>query len=934
MRSAPFVRAPSKNAIEPDLDKLMPNQPAIEDEVMSLVGSTDCLTSSLSTPVDLVDDANKILGSLNATTAIDPPPLALKGLRETAGKLKGPKILKSKLCDKKVLTKKAEPVVLLEVNRTRTFIANVTKTIEETPPMDGTFGLLKRDNTFDILDNKSVVAAVKEKVQETPVFKATETISMKRCRPKMLLLEQQALTHPFDSPLRFSLDNVAASTPMDLNVNATHDVVAENTFQFENTPRNATRTITQPDDKEATVNLMRFDSETNLTMPVNRVVATLSSEETFRCSSIAPRESFGLLTESQMLRLEEPLLDQSLIGQGGGGNQSNNEDKTLVAKVLDDAKLSSCEGATVDKVAPLYNPQRDPFGGCCSLNSMSKVAQRLSFSKFPDVSLSCSVDLDEVSNPVKATTPTHTESNSYEMEDSLGILTPDQMKEFGDTMSRPSLDLLLLGPGSAHQSTVNLRVEQTPSPEELPLDPPLPSLLSVAMLTGTGSVSSGQKIPPEMEKSDFSEMTESVMKTSSHSKGSHLESSVITSVTSITSLDTGYQGDGEMSRPASRNAMEYRVQGCSGGGSSVQAKLPAFETTTTNARAVREAAKYNEDQVAAAAEALGPPVVRRQDPMTDSDFFTESDADDIFNRGDRRAQIIDGQLYGQQMLQNVVVIGGGDDGGVGGGEETSGMESSGVFTDAEQIKEEELQFDMSPDDRSTETVQSQRIYLEEDEDQHEDLNGTIRMVARVNGCDNDGRTSGGISSDKMEVDDMIVDLECGASSKQGGGGGGVIAGDTAVGAVVVNSNKTAAKRGNPASRRSNSSSPPIIKKKMVEQQTSQQQQQQPVTPCAKVSVPKVMSGAKKTPNKWDAVMSKIAQNQSATQPKNYNEVKSRVNSAPRSRGDGGDVDSVHHNQQQQAALIVVNKSGNLSARNSPSSKQQQRPENVFNPSKR
>lgn len=39
--------------------------------------------------------------------------------------------------------------------------------------------------------------------------------------------------------------------------------------------------------------------------------------------------------------------------------------------------------------------------------------------------------------------------------------------------------------------------------------------------------------------------------------------------------------------------------------------------------------------------------ISRQDPMTDSDFFTESDADaheDIV-RGDRRAQVIDGTLF-------------------------------------------------------------------------------------------------------------------------------------------------------------------------------------------------------------------------------------------------------------------------------------------------
>jgi len=37
--------------------------------------------------------------------------------------------------------------------------------------------------------------------------------------------------------------------------------------------------------------------------------------------------------------------------------------------------------------------------------------------------------------------------------------------------------------------------------------------------------------------------------------------------------------------------------------------------------------------------------------MTDSDFFTESDADDVLHRGDRRAQVIDGQLYGPDMMQ-------------------------------------------------------------------------------------------------------------------------------------------------------------------------------------------------------------------------------------------------------------------------------------------
>lgn len=88
----------------------------------------------------------------------------------------------------------------------------------------------------------------------------------------------------------------------------------------------------------------------------------------------------------------------------------------------------------------------------------------------------------------------------------------------------------------------------------------------------------------------------------------------MTSVTSITSLDNGYQGDGEWSRPGSRGA----------------------DHSPTNHRVVK----------------LKTPVA---DPMTDSDFFTESDADthdDLgagSGRGDRRAQVIDGTLYGTNL---------------------------------------------------------------------------------------------------------------------------------------------------------------------------------------------------------------------------------------------------------------------------------------------
>ena len=93
----------------------------------------------------------------------------------------------------------------------------------------------------------------------------------------------------------------------------------------------------------------------------------------------------------------------------------------------------------------------------------------------------------------------------------------------------------------------------------------------------------------------------------------------MTSVTSITSLDNGYQGDGEWSRPASRGA----------------------DHSPTSHRVIKL-----KNSAATA------------DPMTDSDFFTESDADmhDELGRGDRRAQVIDGTLYGANLQAGGAVV--------------------------------------------------------------------------------------------------------------------------------------------------------------------------------------------------------------------------------------------------------------------------------------
>lgn len=796
---------------------------------------------------------------------------------------------------------------------------------------------LNRQNTFEIKSNSSVKnpAAVQNTtivIQETPVSnKPVVGNNGRKIRPKLLQLDGNL--HDSDSPTRFSLDLIPASTPLDVNGTITRvpETLHDNTFSYHNSQQQQQNNITWDVTKEK--EHMQLNVTETIIKPINTTVTKLPAENTFNCHNnitttnhlhvfqpLMARESLGILTESQIRKLEESLdLSEEVANRF--------DDKTLVADQYNSQNQLQLVKPPEDLHLEVPPPQ---FG---SLTNIAKVAQRLSFSKYPDISLSCSFDLEEVSNPIKPTT--QCEANS--MEDSLGILTPDQMKDFCDTTasSRHSLDLCLV-PG---KNPVNLRLEQTPSPEELPLDP-LPSISN--SLTHPHPFLDNKRLQLlEMERSDFSEMTESaVMKSSSH-----LESSVITS---ITSLD-GYQGDGEMSRPASRNGESSSSKAGSTAGSAVAPgnspvkrllTLPVkfqhpkdISDDNNPPRIAPEAAIIPAANNAVEDAALGP-VVRRPDPMTDSDFFTESDADDIFHRGgDRRAQIIDGQLYGQQVLQNVVMVGGEERGGEGGGGgETSGMDSSGVFTDGEAMREE-LQFDISPDDRSTETtahssVNSQRMGDAEVEDYEfldmkEDLNATIRNHREAFGdevlvedeheerrnsnvtkdnynlpVDKNNQTvaveptgDDATASDKMEVDTaeeeeevVVVDndnrsavsVSLAVANKvsprpvnQSGGGGSTMV-----------SKPGATKRLNSTSRRSNSSSPPIIKKKMVEQPTVSATKGQVVRGVqgAAAALQPQSSSVKKTPNKWDAVMSKIAHNQSAAPAKNYNEIKSRVNS--------------------------------------------------------
>ncbi|XP_030380487.1 mucin-17 isoform X2 [Scaptodrosophila lebanonensis] len=313
--------------------------------------------------------------------------------------------------------------------------------------------------------------------------------------------------------------------------------------------------------------------------------------------------------------------------------------------------------------------------------------------------------------------------HSFDLDESLGILTPDQMKEFLDSTtnnmsSQNNLELPVSSnnpSGNRHGQRLSLqqlRMDQTPSPEELPLDPvEVKTDITELLLQQRKQQQTELPRAPQFQNASLQSQNgqndpHSLLTDTEHSKAeplskscnSKISNSFITSVTSVTSLDTGYQGDGEMSRPASRGACDHSP---SNGGHARKlgvSRQPSFQ-----------------QQPAAMAAPAAP--MRRQDPMTDSDFFTESDADDVLQRGDRRAQVIDGQLYGPAHMQPSASVFISEDPQL----EDSCMESSGIFTDVEnrcdedpsqmRRQHEHQDVDMSPDneggDDSTGTVRSQ-----------------------------------------------------------------------------------------------------------------------------------------------------------------------------------------------------------------------------------
>lgn len=353
------------------------------------------------------------------------------------------------------------------------------------------------------------------------------------------------------------------------------------------------------------------------------------------------------------------------------------------------------------------------------------------------------------------------------------------MKDFLDsTNTNPDLPLKFTERLSLHQC----RIDQTPSPEELPLDPievktdsssddavAVASIATESQQTNQPHSTAYQHEEQQLSQNDSYSKTDQMTKSSTSTKVSSSSMSFITSVTSITSLDTGYQGDGEMSRPASRggdHSPSNVGRAVNSAAALIRPPLPALEPP--GPLLLQQLPENNI------------PIVRRPpDPMTDSDFFTESDADDVINRGggDRRAQVIDGHLYGPLMAHN-------HQGNVyrisqptSSQTEDSCMESSGIFTDVENRGDEDLlqnrpehDSDMSPDG-STDTVKStidQKKHHQRDDDKS-DVKETDAEQPTVGGADRlhqHHHHSSIISDDDVIVDDNDVDVVAAAAKNE------------------------------------------------------------------------------------------------------------------------------------------------------------------------
>ncbi|XP_076253369.1 toucan isoform X2 [Rhynchophorus ferrugineus] len=429
--------------------------------------------------------------------------------------------------------------------------------------------------------------------------------------------------------------------------------------------------------------------------------------------------------------------------------------------------------------------------------------------------------------------------DSLELEESLGILTPDQMVDFFQNSSEcnPLLSSKLIKleekeadnqeiyKGAAEVLTaLNIDThadlkEQVQSPNLNNVTEYSFGILDVDQLQSSFAVLKSdttmnlelpldnsknftltrceQTPSPEELPLDTTPIVESEPKTEPTTSKSNTSNSFVTSITSITSLDNGYQGDGEMSRPASRGA----------------------------------------DNSPLTRRPYPRPQPRRPDPMTDSDFYTESDVDnheDNQIKGDRRAQVIDGTLYGvdPQAAADIYV------------NNRENMDSSGIFTDIESgLRNED----------------------EPENDQENDNENSNADRVDVSPSDSSRTISGNSQNNLQEI------LQKNVSSNE--------MNDSALDKTVKENTK---KRMAPSPGVSSPSSLSSPRHHSIEESASKKYKMPKRDVASKVKAmmepsqtpPSEKKTVKKPVNRWDAVMNKISKNEQ--NKTNLKEIKSKV----------------------------------------------------------
>lgn len=393
----------------------------------------------------------------------------------------------------------------------------------------------------------------------------------------------------------------------------------------------------------------------------NRSAKPVENKRKFGCIESLPSRPKQKITETE-------LLSPTSFPHSLSVNNRTEECKMIVKKIMLDKKMvEACEktrsSSEFDDSIGTFNS--DEMADLLSNDSMGKHIE--------PAKASCDADKSS-------------KRNSSEFDDSIGSFFSDQMvltmsksNEFvnlaGSKQSffndnpvglSMSEDLDNLTPGLSGLSNA---IDRTPSAEDLPME------CEVEPKTGN----SGLPEPETIVSARSTSPTEELPQESLSSRTPNAAVSIITSITSIMSLDTGYQGDGELSRPESRNTEnESRLL-----------KLPIAE----NGIPVKSI-NFDDGKT-----------------MTDSDFFTESDADvhdDLSaaaaeigsGKGDRKAQVIDGTLYGGAfILAHATTNHDNEQNAIAPTHQTNrlvlasnnsneDMESSGIYSDLEKKPEE------------------------------------------------------------------------------------------------------------------------------------------------------------------------------------------------------------------------------------------------------